>query len=103
MCVKRFLSHSHLDLWLHHAQLHLVIVMTFDLAQMHQAGLHANNEIVERLGAWNQVERSRQRSTLVKVGEPQLGPGKLPLYVSVLLQEHTSKHESGACVLQIGR
>lgn len=93
MCAGLFFSHTHLGLWLHHTQLHLIIVMTFDLAQVYQAGLHAKNEIVERLGAWNQVEGCRQRSTLVKVGEPQLGPGKLPLHVSVLLQEHTSKHE----------
>lgn len=84
--VGRFLSHNHLGLWLHHAQLHLIVVVTLDLAQVDQAGLDAKDEIVERLGAGHQVERCRQRSSLVKVGEPQLGPGKLPLHVGVLLQ-----------------
>lgn len=63
-----------------------------DLAQVNEAGLDAKDQVVEGLGAGNQVEGCGQRSSLVEVGEPQFGPGELPLHVGVLLQGHASRH-----------
>lgn len=58
----------------------------FGLAEAYQAGLDAENQVVEGLWTGNQVEGGRQGATLIKVGEPQLGSGKLPLHVGILLQ-----------------
>ena len=56
------------------------------LTEVYQAGLDAKDHVVERLWAGDQVEGSGQRSALVKVGDPQLCSGKLPLHVGILLQ-----------------
>lgn len=56
------------------------------LAEPYQAGLDAEDQVVEGLWAGNQVEGGGQGAALVEVGEPQLGSGKLPLHVGVLLQ-----------------
>lgn len=64
------------------------------LAEVDQAVLYAKDQIVERLWAWDQVERGRQGAALVKVGEPQLGTGELPLDVGVLLQRRPGRHRN---------
>lgn len=64
----------------------------FGLAEAYQAGLDAENQIVEGLWAGNQVEGGRQGAALIKVGEPQLGSGKLPLHVGILLQRSECSH-----------
>lgn len=86
--VRGFL-HNYLGLGPQHAQLQFVVATTFGLAEAYQAGLNAKNQVVERLWAGNQVKGSGERSAFIKVGEPQLGSGKLPLYVGVLLQRQT--------------
>lgn len=59
------------------------------LAEEYQAGLDAEDQVVEGLWAGNQVEGGGQGAAFVKVGEPQLGSGKLPLHISILLQTGT--------------
>lgn len=61
------------------------------LAEAYQAGLNAEDKVVEGLWAGNQVEGGGQGAALVKVGEPQLGSGKLPLDVGILLQRQTDR------------
>lgn len=93
--VRGFL-HKYLGLRPQHAQLQLIVIApTFGLAEAYQAGLNAKNQVVERLWAGNQVKGGGERSAFIKVGEPQLGPGKLPLHVGVLLQRQTSQHSGG--------
>lgn len=81
-----------LCLWVEHAHLQLVVLATaVGLAEAYQAGPDAEDQVVEGLWAGNQVEGGRQGAALVKVGEPQLGSGKLPLHISILLQRHTDR------------
>ena len=47
--------------------------------------LHLPTEVVDRLGAEDEVEGRRQGGALVKVTQPQLGPCKLPLSVCMIL------------------
>ena len=47
--------------------------------------------IAQRLGRRNHVERHRQSAALVDVVQPQFGPRKLPLHVTVLLM-HVIDH-----------
>lgn len=72
------------------------MVTTFGLAETYQAGLDAEDQVVEGLGAGNQVEGGGQSAALVKVREPQLGSRKLPLHVGVLLWRQRTDAE-GVC------
>lgn len=65
------------------------MVTAVGLAEVNQAGLDAEDQVVEGLRAGNQVEGGRQGAALVKIGEPQLGSGELPLHVGILLHTHT--------------
>lgn len=67
------------------------MAMAVGLAEVYQTGLDAEDHVVEGLWARNQVEGGRQGAALIKVGEPQLGSGKLPLHVGVLLQRQTDR------------
>lgn len=57
----------------------------FGLANVYQARLDAEDQVVEGLWAGDHVEGGRQCATLIKVREPQFCSGKLPLHVGVLL------------------
>lgn len=70
------------------------MVTAVGLAEVDQAVLYAEDQIVERLWAWDQVEGGGQGAALVKVGEPQLGTGELPLDVGVLLQGRPGRHRN---------
>ena len=52
-------------------------------------GLH---QVVEGLGADDEVEGRGQGGPLVKVTHPQLGAGELPLHVGVVLHTHGEYH-----------
>lgn len=52
-----------------------------------QLVVEPHEQVPDGLGAWDDVEWRRQRAALVKVAHPQLGAGKLPLDVSVVLQD----------------
>lgn len=88
---------TYLRLWIEHAHLQLaVMAMAVGLAEAYQAGLDAEDQVVEGLRAGNQVEGGGQSPALVEVGEPQLGSGKLPLHISIFLQKHTGGDRGGA-------
>lgn len=100
----------YLGLWVEHAHLQLaVLTMAVGLTEVYQARLDAKDQVIERFGTGNQVEGSRQGTTLVKVGQPQLGSSKLPLYISVLLQRQTvawmseGQRKDGGLWFQVGR
>lgn len=57
----------------------------FGFADSYQTGFDAEDQVIERLWAGNQVEGGGEGSTLVKIGQPQLGSCKFPLHVSILL------------------
>ncbi len=57
------------------------------LASPAQLVVEPHEQVPDGLGAWDDVERRRQRAALVKVTHPQLGASKLPFDVSVVLQE----------------
>ena len=48
------------------------------------------SQVVQRLGADDEVEGRGQGGALVKVAHPQLGARELPLHVSVVLQAHAA-------------
>lgn len=48
-----------LGLWVEHAHLHLVAVMAVDFAEADQTGLDAEHQVIEGLGAGNQVKWGR--------------------------------------------
>lgn len=47
---------------------------------------HAVEQITNSLGGRNNVERWRKRTFVVKIAEPQFCPGKLPLFVLMILE-----------------
>lgn len=55
------------------------------LAPSAQLVVEPHEQVPDGLGAGDDVERRRQRATLVKVTHPELGASKLPLDVSVVL------------------
>lgn len=57
------------------------------LASPAQLVVEPHEQVPDGLGAWDDVEGRRQRAALVKIAHPQLGAGKLPLNVSVILQD----------------
>jgi len=69
------------------------MAMAVGFAEAYQTGLDVEDQVVEGLWAGNHVEGGGQRAALVKVGDPQLGSGKLPLYVGVLLQRRRRRVE----------
>lgn len=64
------------------------------LASPAQLVVEPHEEVPEGLGAWDDVEWRGQRAALVKVTHPQLGACKLPLDVSVVLQDEKEEPES---------
>jgi len=54
--------------------------------------LDGSEEVEYGLGTYNEVERRRQRGTVIEVTHPELGPRELPLAVSVILAQ-TEIHE----------
>lgn len=58
------------------------------LASRAQLVVEPHEQVPDGLGAGDDVERRRQRPALVKVTHPQLGAGKLPLDVGVVLEDH---------------
>lgn len=65
----------------------LVRVVPRRLAPPAQLVVEPHEQVPEGLGAGDDVEGWRQRAALVKVTHPQLGAGKLPLDVGVVLQD----------------
>lgn len=63
------------------------MAVVFGFADSYQTGFNAEHQVIEGLWARNQVERGGEGSTLVEVGEPQLGSCKFPLYISILLRK----------------
>lgn len=57
------------------------------MASSAQLVMEPHEQVQDGLGAGDDVEWRRQRAALVKVAHPQLGAGKLPLYVGVVLQD----------------
>lgn len=57
------------------------------LASPTQLVVEPHEQVPDRLGAGDDVERRGQRAALVKVTHPQLGAGKLPLDVGMILQD----------------
>lgn len=62
-------------------------LMTLD--QVRHPFLKFQKEIEQGLWAWHKIEGDRKCSSLLKVGKPQSGPCKLPLYVSIILYRET--------------
>ena len=52
--------------------------------------------VVECLGAGNYVEGGRECTTLVKVTDPQFGPSKFPLLVSLTLKINELQSEKAS-------
>ena len=48
-------------------------------------------EVVDSFRCWDDVERRRNSSSVLKVGNPKLTAGKLPLCVGLLLEQIKSK------------
>lgn len=48
---------------------------------------HAGHQVADGLRGRDDVEGRRQRALVIKVAQPQLGAGKLPLLVLVILQK----------------
>lgn len=65
------------------------MVAVFGFADPYQTGFDAEDQVIERLWAGNQVEGGREGPTLIEVGQPQLGSCKFPLHVSILLWKQT--------------
>lgn len=87
-----------LGLCVEHAHLHLIVAAAaIGLAEAYQAWLDAKDQVVEGFGAGNQIKRGRQGPTLVKVGQPQLGAGKLPLHVCILLRGQANTDAGWVC------
>lgn len=61
------------------------MVAVFGFADLYQTGFDAEDQVIERLWAGNQVEGGGEGPTLIEVGQPQLGSRKFPLHVSILL------------------
>lgn len=57
--------------------------------------MEPHQQVPEGLWAGDDVERRRQRAALIKVTHPQLGAGKLPLNVSMVLEDKKSSLNSG--------
>lgn len=66
----------------------------FSFANSYQTGFDAEDQVIEGLWAGNQVEGGGESSTLVEVGEPQLGSCKFPLHISILLRKQDQKISS---------
>lgn len=66
----------------------LVRVVPGWLASPTQLVVEPHEQVPDRLGAGDDVERRGQRAALIKVTHPQLGAGKLPLDVGVILKGH---------------
>lgn len=87
-----------LGLRIEHAHLHFVVVpMAVGLTDVYQAGLDAEDQVVEGFGAGNQVEGGREGAALIEVGQPQLGPGKLPLHIGILLRRQADERAGFLC------
>lgn len=56
------------------------------LAPPAQLVVEPHQQVPDGLGAGDDVERGRQRPTLVEVAHPQLGASELPLDVGVVLR-----------------
>lgn len=65
----------------------LVHVVPRRLASPAQLVVEPHEQVPDGLGAGDDVERRRQSAALVKVTHPQLGAGKLPLDVGVVLRD----------------
>lgn len=99
-----------LALRVQHAHLHLTVVRAIGFAEAKETGLDAEHQVVEGLRAGNQVERGRESPTLIKVGEPQLCTGKLPLNVSIFLykymhmitEENKTRHIKDKILILVG-
>lgn len=46
---------------------------------------HAGHQVANSLGRGEDVEGGRQGALVIKVAQPQLGPGKLPLFILMVL------------------
>lgn len=57
------------------------------LASPAQLVVEPHEQVPDGLGAGDDVERRWQRPALVKVTHPQLGAGKLPLDVGMILED----------------
>lgn len=65
----------------------LVCVVPGRLASTAQLVVEPHEQVPDRLGAGDDVEWRGQRAALIKVTHPQLGAGKLPLDVGMILQD----------------
>ena len=52
-----------------------------------EPSLQPDTQVPQGLGAGHDVEGGGQRAPFVKIAHPQLGAGKLPLYVCMVLGE----------------
>ena len=48
--------------------------------------VNPSKEVVDSFRCWDDVERRRNSSSVLKVGNPKLTAGKLPLCVGLLLE-----------------
>lgn len=58
---------------------------------------HAGQQVADGLRRREDVERRRQRALVVKVAQPEFGPGELPLLVLVVLRREGQKREEEVC------
>lgn len=87
----------YLGLRVEHAHLQLIVMaMSFGLTQVYEAGLDAEDHVVEGFRTGDQVERSRKSTTLIKIGKPKFCSGKFPLHIGILLQRQP--HGDRRCV-----
>lgn len=81
----------------HLVKLHLIICifLVFAFRYIPEEFPYPQQEGNDRLGAGYEVEGHGQRATVLKVREPQLRPGKLPLNIRIILHQQRGHGKTG--------
>lgn len=66
-----------------------------------ELGLEPAQDVVEGLGAGDEVEGSGERAAVIKVADPQLGASELPLLVRLTLYSLASREVSAGLADQM--
>ena len=76
-------------------ELRLRFLLTVSCHILQQQGLDASSQSQHRFWTGNQVKGHGERPSLLKVGEPEFGPSKLPLDVGIVLKRETKRRKQG--------